>query len=128
MGNAHEARLRLPMPVQLLQRLCHSARVDDDLVLPIGCFYRIQIALDGLALAHAARTAHSQKLRPVDSHPFTTHQPHRTCKANQLGARLSHRIAMDAPELGDAFVIGRQAAQQPHYFNVAPALSFQTPR
>jgi hypothetical protein len=97
---AHEARLRLPMPVQLLQNLSHSARVDDNLVLPIGRFHRIQITLDGLALVHAARIAHSQKLRSVDSHPFAAHQPHRKRKANQLGARLSHRLAVDAPELG----------------------------
>ncbi len=128
MTYAHEVRLRFPMPFQLFQRLSHSARVDDYFFLSIGRFHSIQIALHGLALAHAARTAHGQELRTVDSHPFAAHQTYRTSKANQLGPRLSHCLPMDAPELGDALVIGRQAAQQPHHFNVASALGFQSPR
>lgn len=113
-----------PLPVQLLQSHIRSARVDGDLVLPLGRFNRIKIALDGLALTHPAPTAHSQKLRSVDSNSFAAHQPHRMRKTNLLDARLSHRLAMDSPELGDAPVIGSQAALKPHHFHVAITLGF----
>ena len=127
MAYAHQVRLRLRMPVQLLQCRRHRGRINDHFIPFIGLLELLQITLHCLALVHTASAAGGLELGTIDGYPLTPYQAHRARKANQRGPRRGDRFTVHAPEFGDALVIGSQTAQQPHHFHVAPALGLQTP-
>jgi len=52
-------------------------------------------------------------------------KPTERAKSDQLGPGLHYRIAMQAPEFGNALVVGTESSQHPHHFDVALTLSFQ---
>jgi len=74
MAYAHQVRLRLRMPVQLLQCRRHRGRINEHFI-PHRLAQAAQITLHCLALVHTASAAGGLELGTIDGYPLTRTRP-----------------------------------------------------
>src|ERR1700727_154114 len=116
------------MLLQPLKCSTYCRRINVYQLFFVGFLDTVKVALQSKPLASAIHTGNSAKLRAINGDPFTADESTATCKADQFSPRLRYCIAVQPPELGNAFMVWIQASQKPHQLDISTTLSFQATR